>query len=135
MRLSLSAALQGASLHNILQPQGRKDVRYMAQEITIYSKKKQTKDGSRSFYSYYGRIKKKNGEELPVEVKFRESCTKPDGARCPMNIVINKEGSSLSKKEIVVEETGERKTVYKLWISAWQQGSVYEDHSMDDIDI
>lgn len=107
----------------------------MAQEITIYSKKKQTKDGSRSFYSYYGRIKKKNGEELPVEVKFRESCTKPDGARCPMNIVINKEGASLSTKEVVVAETGERKTVYKLWLSAWQQGSVYEDHSMDDIDI
>lgn len=107
----------------------------MAQEITIYSKKKQTKDGSRSFYSYYGRIKKKNGEELPVEVKFRESCTKPDGARCPMNIVINKEGSSLSKKDIVVEGSGECKTVYKLWLSAWQQGSVYEDHSLDDIDI
>ena len=107
----------------------------MAQEFTIYSKKKQTKDGSRSFYSYYGRIKKKNGEELPVEVKFRDSCTKPDGPRCPMNIVIDKEGASLSKKDIVVEGTGERKMVYKLWITAWQQGSVYEDHSMDDIDI
>lgn len=107
----------------------------MAQEITIYSKKKQTKDGSRSFYSYYGRIRKKNGEELPVEVKFRESCTKPDGARCPMNILIDKDGASLSKKDIVLAETGECKTVYKLWLSAWQPGGVYEDHSMDDIDI
>lgn len=109
----------------------------MAQEITIYSKKKQTKDGSRSFYSYYGRIRKKSGEELPVEVKFRDTCTKPDGARCPMNILIDKDGASLSKKEVVVAETGdgERKTVYKLWLSAWQPGGVYEDHSMDDIDI
>lgn len=107
----------------------------MAQEITIYSKKKQTKDGSRSFYSYYARIRKRSGEELPVEVKFREPCTKPDGARCPMNIIIDKEGASLSKREVVLAETGECKTVYKLWLSAWQQGSVYEDHSMDDIDI
>ena len=107
----------------------------MAQEITIYSKKKQTKDGSRSFYSYYGRIRKKNGEEIPVEVKFREPCTKPDGAHCPMNILIDKDGASLSQKEVTIAETEERKTVYKLWLSAWQPGGVYEDHSMDDIDI
>ena len=52
-----------------------------------------------------------------------------------MNILIDKDGASLSKKEVVVVETGERKTVYKLWLSAWQPGGVYEDHSMDDIDI
>lgn len=103
-------------------------------QITIFSKKRTTDEG-RTFYTYTGRIKRKDGTEQTVEIKFRESCGKPDGAKCPMNIIVNKDNCSMSQRQITIEKTGEVKTVYKMWVSDWSEGDPYVDHSMDDYDL
>lgn len=103
-------------------------------QITIFSKKRTTDEG-RTFYTYTGRIKRKDGTEQTVEIKFRESCGKPDGVKCPMNIIVNKDNCSMSQRQITIEKTGEVKTVYKMWVSDWSEGESYVDHSMDDYDL
>lgn len=103
-------------------------------QITIFSKKRTTEEG-RKFYTYTGRIKRKDGTEQTAEIKFRESCGKPDGSKCPMNIIVNKDNCSMSQRQITIEKTGEVKTVYKMWVSDWSEGDPYVDHSMDDYEL
>ena len=103
-------------------------------EITLFAKKRITKDG-KTFYTYMSTITRKDGTEQKVEVKFQESCGKPDGAKCPMNIIIDKEHCSMSKHEVTSKRTGEIVTVYKMWVSQWSDGSTYVDHSMDEFNV
>ena len=102
-------------------------------EITIFAKKRTTKEG-KIFYNYLGKLKKKDGTEITAQIKFREACGNPNAADCPMNINIAKEHCNFSPKEVKVEENGELKTYTRneLWVEAWEKGSEYVDHSMDD---
>ena len=100
--------------------------------ITIFAKKGNTKEG-KVFYNYLARLKRKDGTEMPVRVKFREECGSPKADMCPCNIVVDRASANLSTREYVKEDTGEVVTAHDLWISSWNKGPEYVDHSLDDI--
>lgn len=102
-------------------------------EIAVFAKKRITKEG-KNFYSYLSRLVKKNGEELPVTVKFREETCKPvPPADCPCNIIVNKEMSSLSKQKYETED-GNVAYSHTLWVGDWTMGGEYVDHSLDEFE-
>lgn len=108
-------------------------------ELTIYaSKKSYEKEGKqKSFYTYSTRILNKITEQEEFfNVKFREDCGAPLPANCPCNIIIEKKDANITEKERFYNdrETGEEKTVIDrvVWVSAWTEGSPFEDHSTDD---
>lgn len=103
-------------------------------ELSIFAKKRQTREG-KSYNIYVARMPKKNGEVIPVRVKFREEAGVPRAESCPMNIIINKEDCNMAKTEYVREDTGEVGTSYTLWVTKWQKGSDYVDTSLDEFDI
>ena len=108
-------------------------------ELTIFAKKRQSNDG-RPFFTYLSTLTRKDGEEIKVQVKFRQDCGNPKGELCPMNIIVNKADANLSESryestttnpdtgEIVIET---RKSPV-LWVSKWSKGSEYVDKSLDD---
>lgn len=106
-------------------------------QITIFAKRKTTRDGKR-FYAYFSTLKKKTGEDVTVQVKFKEKCGNPDGDKCPMNIVFDKSAASYREKleTYVDRETGEEKKTLRrtMWVSAWRIGEEYVDTSMDEFE-
>lgn len=100
-------------------------------EITIFAKKRTTRDG-KTFYTYLGTLTNKStGENFPVQVKFRQSAgTLPDPHTCPRVIRVEKEDANLSTKKYEVDgETRERK---ELWVSLYEDVGAWVDHSLDD---
>lgn len=102
-------------------------------EITIYAKKRNSADG-KTFYSYLSTLIRKDGTKLTVSVKFREGAGNPKPELCPMNIKFDKCNANLATKEFTREDTGEVATSNTLWVSAWELGSPFEDHSLDDFE-
>lgn len=101
-------------------------------EISIFAKKRQTKDG-RTFYVYLSTLHKKDGTDVKCQVKFDNNCCeppKPDD--CPCNILIDKDDCNFSSKTLVIEATGELVERSTLWVKHWAAGGEYVDHSMDD---
>ena len=110
-------------------------------EFTLFAKKRLTRDG-KPFYSFLATLKKKDGTDLVCAVKFNSDAgTTPKPEQCPMNIVVDKSHANLSTKkytrQVTDPETGEISTEqcqsYTLWVSGWQPGAPYVDHSLDDI--
>ena len=101
--------------------------------VTVFAKKRQTKEG-KTFYVYIGTLKKKDGTEESVTVKFREDCGQPDPKKCPVNIVFDKANANLSNRDFIREDTGEVINIKTLWINSWQEGGPYVDHSLDDFE-
>ena len=105
-------------------------------QLTIFAKKKTTKEG-KAFFTYFTTLKKKDGTELTTEVKFRESCGSPSGDSCPMNIEVDKSDCNFTEKPVTyTTQDGEEKDAIsrKLWIANWIEGEPYVDHSMDDFE-
>lgn len=103
-------------------------------EITVFAKKRQSKDG-RVFYTYLTTLVKKSGEAITTAVKFRESCGNPNAADCPMNIIVDKKKCNFTTRELANEETGQTIISNTLWVTDWAVSpNKYEDHSMDDFD-
>lgn len=100
-------------------------------EITIFAKKRESKDG-RKFTSYLTTLTKKNGDKNTVSVKFREEAGQPDAKNCPLNIVVEKADLNMATRNYTVEDTGEVRVAYTLWVSNWKPGKPYVDHSMDE---
>lgn len=103
-------------------------------QIAIFSKKRSTKDGKKTFYTYFTKLTKKDGEEITTSVKFREECGEPDGKSCPMNIVVDKGACNFVEKGITYKdaEGNEKDGIDRtLWVSSWKEGEPYEDKSMD----
>ena len=98
-------------------------------KIAVFSKRRTGKDG-RTFWSYFGRLTKKDGTEVPVNVKF-----KGDEADIPMyfpmNIIFEKKDGNLSQQNYTDEKTGEQRVSYTLWLNRWTCEE-YEDSSLDD---
>lgn len=102
--------------------------------ITIFSKKKKTREG-KEFTAYIGKLHKKDGSELTTSVKFREDCGSPKAADCPCNIEFDKKDGNLAVTTYTDPETGLDKESYTLWIQSWKPSAVvYEDHSLDDFE-
>lgn len=104
----------------------------MATEITIFAKKRQTRDGKKSFYSYLTTLTKKDGSPCTCAVKFAQPAENPDPLECPINILIEKKDVNMVVEPYTNEKTGEVKDSYRLWVKAYTMGSKYVDHSMDD---
>ena len=102
-------------------------------EITVFAKKRKTKDG-RAFFSYLSTLKKKDGTDKTVSVKFREDAGSPDARSCPMNIIVDKQDANLVSKTRIREDTGEPTETLTLWVSKWEHGTPYVDKSLDDYD-
>lgn len=102
-------------------------------EITIYAKKRTTAEG-KSFFSYLSALTRKDGTKQTVSVKFRDECGNPKPENCPMNVKFDRGAANMATKEFVREDTGEVGTSYTLWVSAWEPGAPFVDHSLDDFE-
>lgn len=103
-------------------------------EITIFAKKRKTKEG-KAFTSYLTKlVRKSTGETITATVKFREECGSPKSESCPCNIIVDKKNANLSSREYEREDTGETVTAFSLWVSEWSKGSEYVDKSLDDFE-
>lgn len=101
-------------------------------EITIFAKQRTTKDGNTKFWTYLTTlIRKSDGVKEVMKVVFRDEAARPNGARCPMNIEVDKSALQVSSRAYTTDD-GEKRESKTLWISAWKEGSPYEDHSMDE---
>ena len=100
-------------------------------QITIFAKKRNTKEG-KVFFTYLTKLTKKDGSEITSTVKFRDECGNPKPDKCPMNLIVEKTDCNFSSKASTDEETGEIRTSNTLWINNWKEGEPYVDHSMDD---
>ena len=106
----------------------------MALKLLLFSKKRTASDG-KTFYNYLSTlVRKSTGEQVPVQVKFRQDCGQPDPHKCPCYITVEKEDCNLATKELMSEDDNTIKKVNTLWVSKWQNGGEYIDHSLDDID-
>ena len=103
-------------------------------EITIFAKKRTTAQG-KVFYNYITTLAKKNGEEITVGVKFKETAGAPKPEECPINIQVTKENLNLAKRKYKREDTGELVDSFTLWVNEWKKGTKYIDKSLDDFDI
>lgn len=103
-------------------------------EIVIFAKKRQTKDGKKTFFTYLSTLTRKDGAPVLVSVRFIDPCKAPDPLDCPCNIVVEKEDCNLSKEDYISNSTNEVKTSYKLWVKRYANGTPYVDHSMDDFE-
>ncbi|MBP5442649.1 MAG: hypothetical protein J6Y60_05360 [Treponema sp.] len=110
-------------------------------KITIYAKKRSTKEG-KTFYNYLSKLTNKNGEEIPITVHFKMSAGMPNPDDCPCVIEFDKKNANLSKKErayaktdVVTGEVIEEHYIdNQLWLSDWNMIGEAEDHSLDDFD-
>ena len=102
-------------------------------EITIYAKKRHAADG-KTFYSYLSTLTRKDGTKQTVSVKFRDEAGNPKPEKCPMNVKFDKGNANIAIREFVREDTGEVGTSYTLWVSAWEPGALFVDHSLDDFE-
>ena len=102
-------------------------------EITIYAKKRTTNEG-KSFFSYLSILTRKDGTKQTVSVKFRDECGSPKPEKCPMNIKFDKGNANMTTREFTREDTGEVVKSYTLWVSEWEQGAPFVDHSLDDFE-
>ena len=102
-------------------------------EITIYAKKRTTTEG-KTFFSYLSTLTRKDGTKQTVSVKFRDTAGNPKPEDCPMNIKFDRCMANMATKEFTRDDTGEVGTSYTLWIPAWEPGTPFIDHSLDDFE-
>ena len=102
-------------------------------EITIYAKKRTPAEG-KSFFSYLSTLTRKDGTKQTVSVKFRDDAGSPKPENCPMNIKFDRGAANLSTREFIREDTGEIGISYTLWVSRWERGKQFVDHSLDDFE-
>ena len=86
------------------------------------------------FYSYTTRMTRKDGEVITAQVKF-SNVDAPNGAECPITIIVNKKDMNLVVEHNEVRNDDgdiiEVKTYYTLWVKAYT-AQEYIDHSLDD---
>lgn len=102
-------------------------------EITIYAKKKQSREG-KTFFTYLSTLTRKDGTQQTVQVKFRDEAGNPRPENCPLNIRFDKASANLSSRDYERDDTGETVRSYTLWITQWEEGSKFVDHSLDEFE-
>lgn len=103
-------------------------------KITVFAKKKQTKEG-KTFYSYLATIKKA-GEPTTVSVRFTDDAGHPKPEECPCNIEFDKADANMSSRKVTQEVDGVPvvNEYLTMWLNSWEYSKdIYVDHSMDDI--
>lgn len=102
-------------------------------KITIFGKKQETNEGKK-FVKYTSKIKKKDGIEQFVTVKFNEGTPMPKFDELPLNVIIRKEDASLAKKYWESEDGEKSGWNFTLWVRDWvvDEGNPFVDRSLDD---
>lgn len=98
--------------------------------ITVFAKKRTTREGKR-FYTYLTQLtRKKDGEHVSVQVKFPENLA-PKVDDCPINIIVDKDKANLAIKNIKTEN-GEIVS-RTLWVKDYTVNETpFVDNSLDD---
>lgn len=98
-------------------------------KLTIFSKSMKSKE-DRKFKVYLTRLKRKDGEEVPVRVSWADGVVIP--ASFPCIILVDKKDANLSQKSYR-DADGNLGTSYTLWVNDYSpSGEEYVDHSLDD---
>lgn len=101
--------------------------------VTIFSKKRTTKDG-KPFNVFVANLTKKDGSKVYCNVKFADGIEPPRVDVCPVNIDIEKTNANLSQKV----ETTEDGNVYEhntLWVKKYEfSKTLYVDESLNDFE-
>ncbi len=102
-------------------------------EISIFAKKRQTKEG-KSFYQFLTTLTRNDGTTETMRVAFRaiDGNDMPKPESCPRNITFDKTDANIAVTKYTDNQTGEIKERKTLWVSRWESGSQYVDHSLDD---
>ena len=101
-------------------------------KITVYAKKRISREG-KPFYNFLATLTRKDNTPQTVTVRFRDEGGSPRPEHCPMNIIVNRADANLTAKDYTRKDGTPGKS-YTLWISKWEQGEAYVDHSLDDFD-
>lgn len=105
----------------------------MTKEITIFAKRRKTKEGNKTFTQYLTTMTTKEGEERTMSVVFKEGCAAPKPDSCPCIIEFEKKDGNVSRRRYVREDTGEDAYSYTLWLDAYKlTDKAYVDTSMDE---
>lgn len=100
-------------------------------QITIFAKKRNTKEG-REFTSYLTRLKRKDGTEQTMSVKFKNDG--PDLMDCPCNIEVERADMNISTRKYELDD-GSETIGYTLWVKAWTDSKEqWIDSSLDDFE-
>lgn len=99
-------------------------------ELTVFAKKRTTKDGKR-FYTYLTQLtRKEDGEHVSVQMKFPEELA-PKVDDCPINIIVEKDKANLVTKNVKTEN-GEIVS-RTLWVKEYTVNeNPFVDTSLDD---
>lgn len=105
-------------------------------QISIFAKKRTTKEG-KTFYQFLTTLEKKDGTTETMRVAFRdiEGNAVPKADSCPRNIIVDKDNANVSTTRYTDNETGELKFRKTLWVSKWESGEPYVDHSLDEYNV
>lgn len=99
-------------------------------EITIFAKRRTSKEG-KQFFQYLTTLTKLDGTTETMRVCFR-NVDAPKAESCPRNIIVERDGTNIAIRHYKDAETGESRQNKTLWVSAWESGSEYVDHSLDE---
>ena len=101
-------------------------------KITVFAKKRQTKDGKKTFFTYFTKLTKNDGEVVTASVRFVDGeCEIP--ATFPCNLIIDKGLCNLATKTETAED-GKEYTNKTLWVKGYEMGEPYVDTSLDDFE-
>lgn len=101
-------------------------------KVTVFQRVMHTHEG-KAFNTYCARLKRKDGTEQYVNVKFKQNLTVPTDF--PAILTIEKTDANLSRKEYTDKDSGDVGYRYTLWVSNYTAtGEKFVDHSLDDFE-
>lgn len=102
-------------------------------KINLFGKKRTTRDGKKTFITYFSTLTEKDGTEMKVNVKFREDAGQPE--QLPCVIEFEKQDANLSDETYEKEVDGVKVTESKkvLWVNKFIEHE-YIDKSLDDFE-
>ena len=105
-------------------------------QIAIFAKKRTTKEG-KTFYQFLTTLTRHDGTTETMRVAFRDvdGNAQPKPETCPRNIVVERDNANIATTRYTDNETGEVKQRKTLWVTHWEPGEEYVDHSLDEYNV
>ena len=105
-------------------------------QIAIFAKKRTTREG-KTFYQFLTTLTRHDGTTETMRVAFRDvdGNAQPKPETCPRNIVVERDNANIATTRYTDNETGEVKQRKTLWVTHWEPGEEYVDHSLDEYNV
>lgn len=105
-------------------------------QIAIFAKKRTTREG-KTFYQFLTTLTRHDGTTETMRVAFRDvdGNAQPKPETCPRNIVVERDNANIATTRYTDNETGEVKQRKTLWVTRWEPGEEYVDHSLDEYNV